>query len=150
MLHLPRAERRPVSFAAVAAVALPALAAAALLPAAAHAQAAAEGAIGTTKVIKSMPPAVQTKAWTVREFGDARIGSVFEDGESGKLFTVVSQSGKAVTFVISQGDEQEIFELPLIWSGGQKSGETFRTGDSYGILLEDGRLQMYVRAMKGK
>lgn len=144
MLLSLRAPRRLSALAALA------IAAATLAPTDAGAQAAAEGAIGTTKVIKSMPPAVQTKAWTVREFGDAKLGSVFEDGESGKLFTVVSQTGQAVTFVISQGDEQEIFELPLIWSGGQKSGETFRTGDSYGILLEDGRLQMYVRAMKGK
>ncbi|GAA0574486.1 hypothetical protein [Caenispirillum bisanense] len=144
MLHHPRAARRHLALAAAVAVT-----AAALLPAAAAAQQAAEGSIGT-KVIKSMPPAVETKAWTVREFGDAKVGSVFEDADSGKLFTVVSQTGAGVTFVISQGDEQEIFELPLIWSGTQKSGETFRTGDSYGILLNDGRLQMYVRAMKAK
>lgn len=136
--------RAPVH-AALAAAAL--IGAAVVLPLPAAAQTGAEGAIGTNKVIKSMPPAVQTKAWTVREFGDAKIGSVFEDAETGKLFTVVSTRPETVTFVISQGDEQEIFELPLIWSGGQKSGETFRTGDSYGILLEDGRLQMYVRAM---
>lgn len=121
---------------------------AAIQPAAA--QGAAKGAIGTSKVIKSMPPAVTTKAWTVREFADAQTGSVFEDAESGKLFTIVSVKGDSVTFVISQGDEQEIFALPLIWAGGQKTGDTFRTGDSYGILLDDGRLQMYVRAMKGK
>lgn len=148
MLHLLRAHPLSATLAAAACVA--AAAAGMLPPAPAAAQAAAEGAIGTTKVIKSMPPAVQTKAWTVREFGDAKIGSVFEDSETGKLFTVVSARADSVTFVISQGDEQEIYALPLIWSGGQKSGETFRTGDSYGILLEDGRLQMYVRSLKGK
>jgi hypothetical protein len=137
-----------LTLAAAASVAIALFAAATASPVAA--QGAATGAIGTSKVIKSMPPAVTTKAWTVREFADAGIGSVFEDAETGKLFTIVSVKDESVTFVISQGDEQEIFALPLIWSGGQKTGEGFRTGDSYGILLDDGRLQMYVRAMKGK